>query len=274
LNTSRIEWRPEPVTYETLREESRGEVVLVTLDRPEKLNAWTPRMAEELAAAIGRANDSPDIGAVVLTGAGRGFCAGADMEETFSTRISGTDPGANTAEGFGGMGAGLDWVELCRTSKPLIAAVNGVCVGIGLTQILAFDVILASNTARFGMGFIKVGLVPELASTRFLAERVGPGRARALALSGDLWPAETAYQFGLVDFLAEPDDLVDQAVGLGGRIAGNPRRHVGWTKNLLADNALEADTRAIQERESQVLRECWTSEEHAAAVSTFLAKRK
>src|SRR5207245_1914989 len=107
---------------------------------------------------------------------GRGFCAGADMQDTFAKRISGQDPGADTAHGFGGMPAGLDWVRMCRAAKPLVAAVNGACVGVGLTQILPFDVIVASENARFGMGFIKVGLVPELASTRLLAERVGPGR--------------------------------------------------------------------------------------------------
>lgn len=259
--------------YQTLSEERRDGVLILTLERRQKLNAWTPRMAEELAAAVNEAGESSTVGAIVLTGAGRGFCAGADMEETFSTRISGTDPGANTAQGYGGMGAGLDWVELCRTAKPLVAAVNGVCVGIGLTQILPFDVIFASTEARFGMGFIKVGLVPELASTRFLADRIGPGRARALALTGDMWSAERAHQFGLVDFLVAPDELLDEAVGLAARIASNPRRQVQWTKHLLTENALEVDTQLIQERESAVLRECWASEEHAAAVAAFLEKR-
>jgi enoyl-CoA hydratase/carnithine racemase len=214
------------MAYETITTEQRGEVLLVTLNRPERLNAWSPRMAGELVAAISAANRDPGTGAVVMTGAGRGFCAGADMEETFSARLSGDDPGESTDEGYGGMSAGLDWVSFCQSAKPLIAAVNGVCVGVGLTQILSFDVIVASESARLGMGFIKVGLVPELASTRFLAQRVGPGRARSLALTGDLWPARQAYEAGLVDHLTAPDSLLDEAMALAGRMAANPGRQV------------------------------------------------
>jgi enoyl-CoA hydratase/carnithine racemase len=130
-------------TYETILTETRGEVRVITLNRPDKLNAWTPHMAEELADAIGDANRSPDIGAVVLTGAGRAFCAGADMADTFATRLRGEDPGADTAGGQGGMPAAVDWVRLCREAKPLVAAVNGVAVGIGVTMVLPFDVIVA-----------------------------------------------------------------------------------------------------------------------------------
>jgi len=256
-----------------IRIETRDEVRLITLDRPERLNAWTPAMADEIAGVITHANADPDIGAVVMTGAGRGFCAGADMEETFGKRIAGTDPGVDTDTGYGGMSAGLDWVQMCQSAKPLVAAVNGACVGIGLTQILPFDVIVAGESARFGMGFIRVGLVPELASTRMLAERVGPGRARALALTGDLWPADQAFRFGLVDFLTPDDELLNDALSLAGRIAANPGRPVQWTKELLTQNALEPDNALVQDRETELLRLCWASEEHAEAVAAFTEKR-
>src|SRR4051794_12249640 len=101
----------------TIIVERRGRVALLTLDRPEKLNAWTPQMASELAAAFREANDDPDVGAIVMTGAGRGFCAGADMDATFATRLAGQDPGNDTASGSGGMPADVDWVELVRSSK-------------------------------------------------------------------------------------------------------------------------------------------------------------
>jgi enoyl-CoA hydratase/carnithine racemase len=253
--------------------ETREEVCLITLNRPERLNAWTPTMADEIAAVIAEANANPETGALVMTGAGRGFCAGADMEETFGKRIAGTDPGVNTVTGYGGMSAGLDWVQTCQSAKPLVAAVNGACVGIGLTQILPFDVIVAGESARFGMGFIKVGLVPELASTRMLAERVGPGLARAFALTGDLWPADQAFRFGLVDFLSPDDDLLNDALSLAGRIAVNPGRCVQWTKELLTRNALEPDNALVQDRETELLRLCWASEEHAEAVAAFMEKR-
>jgi enoyl-CoA hydratase/carnithine racemase len=257
----------------TILTEYQDGVLMITLNRPERLNAWTPGMAEELAEAIASANQSTEVGAIVMTGAGRGFCAGADMEDTFATRISGQDPGADTASGSGGMPAGVDWVRLCTSSKPLIAAVNGACVGIGLTQILSFDIIVASTKARFGMGFIKMGLVPELASTRLLTQRVGPGRARSLAFSGDLWSAADAATAGLVDHLVEPEDLLPAALALTGRIAANPAPQLQWTKQLLNDNCLEPDTTKIQQSESRLLRECWASPEHAEAVAAFIAKR-
>ena len=103
--------------YDTISTEVQGEVLILTLDRPDRLNAWTPHMAEELVDAIRGANDDPAIGAIVMTGAGRGFCAGADMEDTFQVRIDGGDPGDNTAEGQGGMPAGVDWVALCARSR-------------------------------------------------------------------------------------------------------------------------------------------------------------
>jgi len=261
------------VPYELILYETRGEVALVTLNRPEKLNAWTPAMALEQADAIGRANADRSIGAIVMTGAGRGFCAGADMEKTFQSRIDGRDPGGDTASGQGGMPAGLDWVALCRQSKPLIAAVNGAAVGIGMTMILPFDVIVASEKARFGMLFIKVGLVPELASTHLLSARVGLGKASEMCLTGRVYGAVEAAACGLVDRLVEPDKLLDTALELGREIAANPDPQLRMTKQLLAQNACETDLGAAQARESEMLRECWKSPEHKEAVRAFLEKR-
>jgi enoyl-CoA hydratase/carnithine racemase len=259
--------------YDTITVEVRDEVAVLTLDRPDKLNAWTPHMAEELARAITAADADPGVGAVVLTGAGRGFCAGADMEQTFSVRIAGGDPGTDTAGGQGGMPAGLDWVALCRSAKPLVAAVNGVAVGIGLTMILPFDVILASSSARFGMGFIRVGLVPELASTHLLVQRVGLGRASELALSGRLWSSDEAAAAGLVERVVPADDLLGEALALAGLIATNPAPQLQMTKRLFTLNAAETDLGLVQQRESELLRECWRSPEHAEAVQAFIDKR-
>jgi enoyl-CoA hydratase/carnithine racemase len=253
--------------------EARGAVQLVTLNRPERMNAWTPGMAGELADAFGAANDDPQIGAIVLTGAGRGFCAGADMEDTFQKRISGTDPGEGTQEGQGGMPRGLDWVALCRASKPLVAAVNGAAVGIGLTQILPFDVIFASDKARFGMGFIKVGLVPELASTHLLVQRVGFGRASEMCLSGRLFAADEALACGLVERVVPHDELLPRALELAGMIAANPTPQLAMTKRLLTENAADGDLARVQARESALLRQCWTTPEHKEAVAAFIEKR-
>ncbi len=261
------------VKHEQIDSSLRDDVALVVLDRPDRLNAWTPRMALELADAIERANRDPGVGAIVLTGSGRGFCAGADMDDTFATRLDGTDPGEGTDRGSGGMPAGLDWVRLLRRAKPLVAAVNGACVGIGLTMILPFDVILASERARFGMLFIKMGLVPELASTHFLVKRVGFGRASELCLSGRLVDAEEALQIGLIDRVLPHDALVDEAVGVASAIAKNPDRQLRMTKELLTRNASATDLDAVQQLESSLLRECWSTPEHAEAVRAFREKR-
>jgi enoyl-CoA hydratase/carnithine racemase len=253
--------------------ERHDAVALITLNRPEKLNAWTPTMAVEQAKAIEEANADPKIGAIVMTGAGRGFCAGADMEATFKSRLDGVDPGEDTQSGSGGMPATLDWVGLLRKSKPLVAAVNGAAVGIGMTMILPFDVIVASEKAKFGMLFIKVGLVPELASTHFLVQRIGFGRASEMCLSGRLYSGLEAHTWGLADRVCAPDDLMATAMQLAADIAANPDPQLRMIKALLSRNGSDTDLGAIQRLESEMLRECWKSPEHKEAVSAFLEKR-
>src|SRR5262245_48029211 len=255
------------MSYRLITYERREAVAVLTLNRPDRLNAWTPAMAEEQARAIESANADPEVGAIVMTGAGRGFCAGADMEDTFKSRIDGVDPGENTAEGSGGMPKDVDWVGLLRRSKPILAAVNGAAVGIGMTMILPCDVILASEKARFGMLFIKVGLVPELASTHFLVQRVGFGRASEMCLSGKLYGAAEAHGWGLVDRLTAPDELLPQALALAGDIAANPDPQLRMTKELLTRNATATDLGAVQRLESERLRWCWQSAEHREAVA-------
>ena len=233
----------------------RDQVVLITLDRPERLNAWTPRMAEEQAHAITAANDDPSIGAIVMTGAGRGFCAGADMDATFKSRIDGVDPGNDTAGGRGGMPAGLDWVALVRSSKPIVCAINGAAVGIGVTMCLPADQIITSTAAKFGMGFIKMGLVPELGSTRLLAARIGLGRASDLCLSGRIISGTEAHQIGLADQLTEPDALLDTAFSVAASYAANPDVQLRMTKQLLTQNLVETDLALVQQREHAMLTE-------------------
>jgi enoyl-CoA hydratase/carnithine racemase len=263
----------EAFDYSQITVAHEGPVAIITLHRPDKLNAWTPRMAEEQVHAIEAANADARIGAIVMTGSGRGFCAGADMEATFQTRISGTDPGNDTAGGVGGMPAGLDWVAFLRASKPIVCAVNGAAVGIGVTMCLPSDQIIASTAAKFGMGFIKMGLVPELASTRLLAARVGFGRASDLFLSGRLISGTEAHAIGLADRLAEPDDLLPTALEVARSYAANPDLQLRMTKQLLTENVVDTDLRAIQQREQVLLAECWKSSEHKEAVAAFLEKR-
>jgi enoyl-CoA hydratase/carnithine racemase len=137
------------------------------------------------------------------------------------------------------MPKGLDWVELCRASKPLVAAVNGAAVGIGMTMILPFDVIVASEKARFGMLFIKVGLVPELASTHYLVQRMGFGRASEMCLSGRLYPAAEALAGGLIERCTAPEALLETALEIARGIAANPDPQLRMIKDLLTRNGLK-----------------------------------
>jgi len=252
------------VDYQQIRAELREDVALLTLDRPERMNAWTSRMGAELSHAIAAANDDPQVGSIVLTGAGRAFCAGADMQDTFQSQLEG-DAEA-TLSG--------DWVRLVRESKPIVAAVNGAAVGVGLTMILPFDVIVASRQARFGMFFVKVGVVPELASTHFLVQRMGFGRASEMCLSGRLCPADEAFASGLADRLTEPAACLDAALELARGMGANPPPQLRWIKQLLTQNACETDLSLVQRREMQRLRESYATPEHREAVSAFLEKRK
>lgn len=255
-----------PVEYEQIVAERRDDVVVLTLNRPERLNAWTPRMSAELVDAIEEADADPAIGAVVVTGAGRGFCAGADIEAIFGAQLDGDEKAAQPARR-------RDWIELIRTTKPIIAAVNGVVVGVGLTMILPFDRIIASDAARFSLRFVKMGLVPELASSHFAPQRVGFGVASDLMLSGRMVEAAEAVDVGLADELVAADDLVDAAVARARTYGENPARQLRWIKELLTANACETDTGLVQRREVELLEQAYASPEHKEAVTAFAEKR-
>ncbi|MEM6707908.1 MAG: enoyl-CoA hydratase-related protein [Pseudomonadota bacterium] len=242
-------------------------VALLTLDRPQRMNAWAYAMNEELTVAIQAINDDPSYGAMVLTGAGRAFCAGADMQDTFNGGDRAPDMDRSERP------QSVDWVELLRSSKPIIAAVNGASVGVGATMILPCDVIIAAESARFAMGFIKMGLVPELASSHFLVQRLGFGRASEMCLTGERYSAADASAMGLVDHLVADDALLERATELAGRMAANPSRQLRWAKELLTINGSETDLKAVQRRELARLDEAFASAEHKEAVAAFLEKR-
>ncbi len=250
--------------YETILVDKKDEVATITLNRPERLNAWTNQMNVDLQNAINTCNDDANVGAMVVTGAGRGFCSGADIRDNFKSRLDGDQRS----------GGGRDWIELVRTSKPLIAAVNGACVGVGATMILPMDVIIASTEAKFGMLFVKMGVTPELASSHFLVQRVGFGAANEMCLTGRLYSGEEAFARRLADRVVEPDQLLPTALELASEMAANPSRHLRWVKQLITENGSETDIRKVHEREGKVLAQAYVSEEHKEAVDAFMSKRK
>ena len=257
------------MNYETIQTERRDGVLLITLNRPEKLNAWTYRMAAELSQAVQAAKADDDVEALVLTGAGRGFCAGADISEVFDAQQQGGDPAA----GRGDDGP-RDWVGLVRASKPMVAAINGAAIGVGLTQVLPFDQLLAAEGAKLSLRFIRMGLVPELASSRLLLERVGFGAASDLMLTGRTVLAEEAEAMGLVDRVVAPDALIETALGVATAMGRNPQAALRMVKQLLTDNVHESDLRAVQRRELEALQQCYASPEHQEAIAAFLGKRE
>lgn len=254
--------------FEQIAVATVGAVTTITLNRPEKLNAWTYRMRRELVEAVTAANNDTNVGAIIMTGAGRGFCAGADMDDTFKAQLEGRSPRDQDVVG------GIDWVSFVRESKPMIAAVNGPAIGVGLSQLLAFDVIVASSAAKFAVPFVKVGVVPELASSHFLIQRMGFGRASEFALSARMMDGTEAAASGLADRVVAPEDLIPTATAIAQTIAANPDRQLRWAKQLFTQNGSETDLKVVQLREQAKLAEAYKSPEHKEAVTAFLEKRK
>lgn len=254
--------------YETIILQKADDIAVITLNRPQRLNAWTGQMNRELCAAIADCNADAAVGAIVITGAGRGFCAGADIRDSFQARMTGAEGSDVDAPR-----EVPDWIQLVRSSKPLIAAVNGASVGVGATMILPMDVIVASENAKFGMVFVKMGVTPELASSHFLVQRVGFGRASEMCLSARLYSAREAFDMGLADRLTTARELMSEATALAKEMAANPTRQLRWVKQLLTANGSETDIAKVQQREGAVLAQAYVSAEHKEAVEAFLAKR-
>jgi 2-(1,2-epoxy-1,2-dihydrophenyl)acetyl-CoA isomerase len=255
------------MSYQTILTEQADGILTLTLNRPEKLNAWTYQMAADLRDAIEAANADDDVIAMVITGAGRGFCAGADVSDVFKARAEGGDSGASGSRA-------TDWIKLVRQSKPMVAAINGAAIGVGLTQVLPMDYLMAASGAKLSVRFIKMGLVPELASSHFLGLRCGFGQASRLMLTGCTVSAEQALELGLVDEVHEADKLLDAARAMARQMGENPQSALKMVKALLTENVSEADTDLVQKREMEALRACYTSAEHKEAIAAFLEKRE
>ena len=190
-------------------------ILTITLNRPDRLNAWTPTMAGELMAALDLADASDEVRVVVVTGAGRGFCAGADLSgggETFDRRGGTADGAAHRDMG------GRFTLRVFEMIKPVIAAVNGPAVGVGATMTLPMDIRLAAHDARFGFVFVRRGIVPEACSSWFLPRVVGISRALEWASTGRVFSAQEALEGGLVRSLHPREELLEAAYALASEI--------------------------------------------------------
>ena len=207
-----------PVDFEQITTDVSDGVLTITLSRPERLNAWTAQMGAELRAAFDLADADDDVRAVIVTGAGRGFCAGADLGgggDTFDARKREAVAGARRDNG------GELTLRIFESRKPVIAAINGPAVGIGATMTLPMDVRMAADDARIGFVFARRGIIPEAASSWFLPRVVGISRAMEWVATGRVFSAQEALEGGLVRSLHPKDELLDAARALGREIAEN-----------------------------------------------------
>jgi 2-(1,2-epoxy-1,2-dihydrophenyl)acetyl-CoA isomerase len=255
----------------TVLVESRGAVRVLTLNRPSALNSFTAAMHAELLPALDAAAADPAVRAVIITGAGRGFCAGQDLN----------DPGmvAPAANSPPDVGAVIErhyrpLATRVRTMPvPVIAAVNGVAAGAGANFALCCDFVLAARSATFIQAFSKIGLVPDCGGTWLLPRLVGRARALGLAMTGDKLPAEEAERIGLIWRCVDDAELMEAAVALAERLVAMPARALAETRRAL-DAAAPMDFGAALTLEADTQRELGRAHDFAEGVAAFLAKRR
>jgi enoyl-CoA hydratase/carnithine racemase len=264
--------------FETLLYSLEDGIATITLNRPERLNAFTTRMMTDLISAFDHTDADDAVGAVIVTGAGRGFCAGADLSAGGATfdRDARREP-ERLAARVGGVerdGGGRVTLRIFDSLKPVIAAVNGPAVGVGVTMQLAMDIRMASTEARFGFVFARRGITPEAASSWFLPKLVGIPTALEWCYTGRVFGAQEALDKGLVRSLHAPDDLLPAARALAREIIENTSPvSIALTRQMIwrmagADHPMEAhraDSRAIQAR--------GPSADAREGVMSFLEKR-
>jgi 2-(1,2-epoxy-1,2-dihydrophenyl)acetyl-CoA isomerase len=253
----------------TVTFEKRGAVALVTLNRPQALNSFTRQMHHDLWAAFDQAEADPEIRALVLTGAGRGFCAGADLSEFDFTpgpdAIKRADPGPIIDQAFNPTTRRLNSLRM-----PTVAAVNGVAAGAGASVAMACDIAIASPQASFIQAFSKIGLVPDSGSSLFMVERLGMARALYLAMTGDKLSAPQAKEWGVIWDVAE--EPLSAALAMAERLAAMPTKALVATRHLLAG----AHTRTLSEQldlERDVQSSLGKTHDYFEGVKAFLEKR-
>jgi len=256
--------------YEQIRYEAADGVLTVTLDRPAKLNAFTPRMMHELLDAFERADADDAVRVVIVTGAGRAFCAGADLSGGGGTFDYAEHARLEEHRDGGGQVA----LRIFDARKPVIAALNGPAIGVGITMTLPMDIRIASSAARIGFVFARRGIVPEACSSWFLPRIVGIARAAEWVYTGRVFPAEEALAAGLVSRVVEPEALLETARGLAREIADHTSAvSVALSRALLwrmlgADHPMEA-----HRLDSRCLFWMGQSADAREGVSAFLEKR-
>jgi enoyl-CoA hydratase/carnithine racemase len=260
----------------TIATDLTDRILTITLDRPDRLNAFTVPMQRELCAVLDEVDADPDIRVVVVTGRGRGFCAGADLALGGDTFDVGAGSPA-TGSGDGGRHrdeGGLVALRLFQCTKPVIAAVNGPAVGVGATMTLPMDVRLASETARFGFVFARRGIVPEACSSWFLPRVVGINTALEWTMTGRVFDAQEALDRGLVRSVHPPDTLLPAAYELAAEIATTTSAvSVAMTRQMLWRMLGEPHPMSAHRVDSPAIAALGQSRDAREGVTSFLEKR-
>lgn len=256
------------MAYETILSESVDGVLTLTLNRPDVLNAVTDAMLAELQAAFRDAERDAAVRCIVLTGAGRGFCAGQDLNARGGAADKpGLSVGDHLRQGYNPLVRRIRSIE-----KPVIAAVNGVAAGAGANLALACDIRIASETASFVQAFVKIGLVPDSGGTLFLPMLVGMAKAAELAFTGDRIRAEECLRLGLVNQVVPADAFVETTRTLAIRLAALPTRAIGLTKRAF-NRAMMPDLDTVLEYEADMQTLASRTQDNTEGVAAFLEKR-
>ena len=241
-------------------------VALLTLDNPKNMNALDSEMKEDLARGIEEVRSNDSIKAVVITGSGKAFCAGGDVNSlaTVNTATAGRERIKTLHR----------WVaDLINLEKPVIAAVNGYAVGAGCNLALASDIIIASTNAQFSEIFSKVGLIPDAGGLYFLPRLVGPAKAKELVFTGRMVGAEEAARIGLINKVVKPEELLSEAIALARQLAQGPSKALGLAKTLI-NRSLSWDLATLLENEALAQGLCLQTEDFQEGVRAFKEKRE
>ena len=257
--------------FETIIIKKEEHIATITMNRPDKMNALNTRMLQEMVAAIAEIASNDDVRVVVLTGAGRVFCSGADISEGGkASGLSGTpvEMHYNVRNSYQKVALGLQ-----RLDKPTIAMVNGAAVGAGCDFAFACDMRVGSEKSRFRNGFVRVGLIPGGGGTWLYTRLMGLGRGLEFLFTGDFLEAEEAKQIGVLNRLVSADDLERETMDLAGKIAQNPPLAVQMSK-VLAYRALDSDLEAALEMSAAYQALALSSEDYREGVAAFIEKRE
>jgi 2-(1,2-epoxy-1,2-dihydrophenyl)acetyl-CoA isomerase len=256
------------MAYETIKYEVEDQILTITLNRPDKLNAFNGTMQQELIDAFDAADKDDNVRANIVTGAGRGFCAGADLADPDREASATADSGAALDKFFNPVMRAMRALP-----KPIVSAVNGVAAGVGMSFALASDIAIAGKSASFLQAFARIGLLPDGGSTWFLPRLVGEQRARALAMLAPQIPAEQAKEWGLIWDVVEDGALMKTATELARRLADGPTMSLARIKEAM-NRASGNDLGRQLDIERDFQRELGRCEDFKEGVAAFLAKRK